>query len=161
MKVILICILSCLSAFAADTNDIRVVTSTYKIMPEDSLATLEVFTRNGETNLVRNTHTKDGVVLFRSQSFYGNGTEVGSYMYQNIHKIGNGPDATMVGSVAGAPYSFNIAFDSSNRPLSAHITATNFVMLDWFLCTNGVFYPADSSLIREANGRLPKYSPPH
>jgi hypothetical protein len=76
---------------------------------------------------------------------------VGSYIYQNIRKIGNGPDATMVGSVPGAPYYFNIAFDSSNRPLSAHIMTTNLVMLDWFDCTNGVFYPADSSLIRKAN----------
>jgi hypothetical protein len=151
MKAIIICILSCLPVFAADPNDIQVVTWTYKIMPEDSLATVEVFTRSGQTNLVRNTHTKDGVVLFRSQSFYGNGTEVGSYIYQNIRKIGNGPDATMVGSVPGAPYYFNIAFDSSNRPLSAHIMTTNLVMLDWFDCTNGVFYPADSSLIRKAN----------
>jgi hypothetical protein len=151
MKAIIICILSCLSVFAADTNNIRVVTWTYKIMPEDSLATVEVFTRGGQTNLVRNTQTKDGVVLSRSQGFYYNGTEVGSYIYQNIYKIGNGPDATMVGSAPGAPYYFNIAFDTSNRPLSAHIMATNFVMLDWFVCTNGVFYPADRSLIREAN----------
>jgi hypothetical protein len=157
MKAIIICILSCLPVFASDTNDIRVVTSTYKIMPEDSLATVEVFTRSGQTNLVRNTHTKDGVVLLRNQSFYHNGTEVGSYMYH----IKSGPDITSVGSVPGAPYYFNIAFDSSNSPRSAHIMATNFVMLDWFDCTNGVFYPTDSSLIREANSRLPKGLPPH
>jgi len=157
MKAIIICILSCLSVFAADTNDIRVVTWTYKIMPEDSLATVEVFTRGGQTNLVRNTQTKDGVVLSRSQGFYHNGTEVGSYMYQ----VGRGPDITSVGSVPGASCYFNIAFDSSSQPRSAHIMATNFVMLDWFDCTNGVFYPTDSSHIREANGRLPKVSQPH
>lgn len=39
--------------------------------------------------------------------------------------------------------------------------ATNLALLDWFLCTNGVFYPADSSLIREADGGLPKVFPPH
>jgi hypothetical protein len=156
MKAIIICILSCLSVFAADTDDIRVVTWTYKIMPEDSLATVEVFTRSGETNLVRNTHSKDGVVLFRSQSFYHAGTEVGSYSYQTANGTNTG-----VGSTPGAPYYFNVGFDSSNRPRSAHIVATNFVMLDWFLCTNGVFYPADSSLIRQANGRLPKVFPPH
>jgi hypothetical protein len=161
MKAIITCILSCLSVFAAETNDIHFVIWSYKIMPEDSLATVEVFTRSGQTNLVRNAHTKDGVVLFRSQNFYCNGAEVGSYTYQNIQKIGNGPDATIVGSTPGASYYFNIAFDSSNRPLSAHIMATNLVMLDWFDCTNGVFYPADSSLIREANSRLPKVFPPH
>jgi hypothetical protein len=147
MKTIIIFILSCLAVFAADTNDIRVVTWTYKIMPENSLATVQDFIRDGQTNLVCNTHTKDGVVLSRNQSFYHNGAEVGSYMYQ----VGHGPDITSVGSVPGAPYYFNIAFDSSGRPRSAHIMATNFVMLDWFDCTNGVFYPADSSLIREAN----------
>jgi hypothetical protein len=151
MKAIILCILSCLPVFAADNDLIRVVTSTYKIMPEDSLATIETFTRNGQTNLVCTTHTKDGVVLFRSQGFYHNGAEVGIYFYQNIQKRGNGPDATMVGSTPGAPYYFNIAFDSSHRPLSAHIMATNLVTLDLFECTNGVFYPADSSLIREIN----------
>jgi hypothetical protein len=138
MKAIIVLILSCLSAFAADTDEIRVVTSTYKIMPENSLATVEVFTRGGQTNLVRNTHTKDGVVVMRSQSFYHDGTEVGGYLYE----IANGTN-TAISSVAGAPYSLG------------------FVMLDWFPCTNGVFYPADGSLIREANGRLPKNLPVH
>jgi hypothetical protein len=155
MKAIIVCILSCLSVFAADTNEIQCFTWTYKIMPEDSLATVEVFTRGGQTNLVRNTHTKDGFVLFRSQSFYHNGAEVGGYTYQ----IANGTN-TMIDSAAGAPYYFGIDFDSSNRPMSAQIHATNFVMLDWFLCTNGVFYPADSSLIRKANSRLARnFSP--
>lgn len=152
VKTILVYILSCLSVFAAGTNDIRVVSSSYKIMPEDSLATVEVVTRGGQTNLVRNTHTKDGVVSFRSQDFYHNGTEVGSYIYQTASR----PDTTMVGSAPGAPYYFSVAFDVSNMPVSAHIMTTNFVMLDWFLCTNGVFYPADSSLIRQANSKLPK-----
>lgn len=154
MKAIIVFILSCLSVFAADTNDTQVVTWTYKIMPEDSLATVEVFTRDGQTNLVRNTRTKDGVVLFRSQNFYHDGAEVGLYMYQ----IANGTKTTF-GSVPGAPYYFGFDFDSSNKPLSAQIRATNRVMLDWFLCTNGVFYPANISLIREANGRLPKDFP--
>lgn len=155
MKAILVCILSGLSVLAADTNDIRVVTRTHKIMPENSLATVEVFTRSGQTNLVRDTHTRDGVVLFRSQSFYHDGTEVGGYTYE----IANGTN-TMIGSAAGAPYYLGIVFDSSDRPRSAQIRATNLVMLDWFLCTNGVFYPADSSLIREANGRSPRDIPP-
>jgi len=153
MKAIIVCILSCLSVFAADTTDIHVVTWSYKVLPEDSLATIEVFTRGGQTNLIRHTHTKDGAVLYRAQSFYHNGAEVGVYMYQ----VGKGPDTTSVGSGPGVPYYFNIAFDSSNRPRAAHIMATNFVMLDWFDCTNGVFYPAASSLIQEANdGRLDK-----
>jgi hypothetical protein len=157
MKAIIVCILSCLPVFGADTNDVRIVTWSYKVLPEDSLATIEVFTRGDQTNLVRQTHTKDGVVLLRNQSFYHDGAEVGIYMYQ----VGHGPDITSVGSTPGAPYYFNIGFDASNRPRSAHIMATNLVMLDWFDCTNGIFYPTDSSLIREANGRLPKVLPTH
>jgi hypothetical protein len=124
-------------------------------MPEDSLATVEVFTRGGQTNLIRQTHTKDGVVLFRNQSFYHNGTDVGSYMYQTA----NGTNAG-VNSVAGTPYHFYVGFDASNRPRSVQIRATNFVMLDWFGCTNGVFYPLETSAIQEANTRLSKL-PPH
>jgi hypothetical protein len=126
-------------------------------MPEDSLATVEVFTRDGQTNLVRNTHTKNGAVLFRSHSFYYNGAEVGGYLYE----IANGTN-TVISSTPGKPYSLGFVFDSSNRPRSAQIRATNLLLLDWFPCTNGIFYPADSSLIREANGKwLPKNFPPH
>lgn len=161
MKTIIVFILSCLPVFAADTNDIRVVTWTYKIMPENSLATVNEFIRDGQTNLICNTHTKDGVVLMRSQGFYYNGTEVGSYTYRNIRQIGTGPDATMIGSAPSAPYYFSIALDVSNQPISAHIMSTNFLMLDLFRCTNGVFYPEDSSLIRESNARLSKLPHPH
>jgi hypothetical protein len=156
MKAIIVCILFCLSVFAADTNDIRVVTWSYKVLPEDSLATIEVFTRAGQTNLVRQTHTKDGVVSLRNQSFYYNGTEVGIYTYQTK----NPPDRTMIVSVPAAPYYFSVALDASNRPISAHIMSTNFIMLDSFRCTNGVFYPEGSSLIRESNARLSKVSHP-
>jgi hypothetical protein len=157
MKTIILYFLSCLSVLAADASDIRVFTWTYKILPEDSLATVEVYTRDGQTNLVRNTQTKDGVVLFHTQGFYHDGIEVGSYMYE----LANPPDRTMVGSVPDAPYYFDIAFDASNRPLIAHIAATNLVELDLFFCTNGVFYPADGSLIQQDNDRLAKTLHPH
>jgi hypothetical protein len=156
MKAIIVCILSCLSAFAADTSDIRVATRTYKITPEDSLGTEETFTRDGQTNLVRDTHTKDGVVIYRSQSFYYNGAQAGIYLYNTA----NGTN-TVVGSTPGTPYYFAVHFDASNKPRSAQIHATNLVMLDWFLCTNGIFYPADGSLIRKANAKLKKDFPPH
>ena len=63
---------------------------------------------------------------------------------------------TGVGSMPGSPYFFNVGFDVSNQPRSAQIRGTNMVLLDWFLCTNGVFYPAESSLIQDANSKLPK-----
>jgi hypothetical protein len=154
MRAIILFVLSCVSIFAAGTNDVQVFTRSYKVMPEDSLATIEVFTRGGQTNLIRKTHTKDGVVSLRSQSFYHNGIEVGSYMYQ----IANGTN-TGVNSSVGAPYSFYVGFDAYNRPRSVQIRATNLVMLDWFGCTNGVFYPLEAPVIQEANTRLPKLPP--
>ena len=154
MKTILLLILSCLAVFAEDTKEIHVTSYSYKIMPEDALATVEVFTRNGQTNMVRKTHTKDGVVLFRTHNFYYNGTEAGIYMFQTA----NGTN-TVVGSTPGSPYFFNVGFDVSNKPRSAQIRGTNMVLLDWFLCTNGVFYPAESSLIQDANTKLPKSAP--
>jgi hypothetical protein len=156
MKTIIVFIFSCMSVFAADSNDIKLVTWTYKIMPENSLATVEVFTRDGQTNLVRNTHVKDGVVLFRDHEFYYNGIEVGGYMY--TREMGTN---TMISSEPNTPYHMGFVFDASNQPRSAQIRATNFAMLDWFPCTNGVFYPADSSLIREANSRISKIVPAH
>jgi hypothetical protein len=155
MKTTILFILFSFLVTAADTNGIREVTWTYKIMPEDSLATVEVFTRDGQTNLIRNTHTKDGVVLFRSHDFYHNGAMVGGYTYTIAMRTN-----TMIASMPG-PYHFGLVLDDNNQPRSVQIHATNFMMLDWFPCTNGVFYPADSSLIREANGRLPKDFPPH
>ncbi len=144
------------SSLAADTDDIRVVTWTYRIMPEDSLATVEEFIRGGQTNLVRNTHTKDGVVLFRSQSFYHNGAEVGVYTYE----AANGTN-TSIGSGLDAPYSLLFVLDSSNRPRSAIIgtihtndvtpRSITIVTLDSFGCSNGLFYPRDSSWLRKVN----------
>ncbi len=154
MRAIIVWILLSSSVFAAD--DVKLFTWTYKVLPEDSLATLEAFTRDGQTNLVRQTHTKDGVILFRSQSFYHNGVEAGVYTYERANGTNTG-----IASSAGSPYYFNVIFDSSMKPRSANIVATNLAMVDWFLCTNGIFYPADSSLIQQANARLSQGSSPH
>jgi hypothetical protein len=72
--------------------------------------------------------------------------------------IWNGSEA-IIGSVAGAPYFLTFRLDSSNKTRSAIIGTSNAVILDSFACTNGVFYPKDSSFIHEANS-LPKTSFP-
>ncbi len=87
----------------------------------------------------------------RSQTFYHNGVEMGLYIY-------NGSE-TIIGSLPGAPYFLTYRLDSSNKTRSAIIGTTNAVILDSFACTNGVFYPKDSSFIHEANS-LPKPSFP-
>lgn len=149
MKATIVCILACLSVLAADTNDIRVVTTTITNTQPSYLNTVDVFTRGGQTNLIRRTDTKNGVVQFRSQIFYHNEAQVGQYIF-------NGTE-TIIGSVASAPYFLAFRLDSSNKTRSAIIGTTNAVILDSFACTNGVFYPKDSSFIEEANS-LPKPS---
>jgi hypothetical protein len=87
------------------------------------------------------------VVLFRAQTFYHHGAEMGQYIF-------NGSE-TIIGSRPGAPYYLSYRLDSSNRIRSALIGTirTNdvasrtftVVTLDAFAYSNGVFYPKDSS----------------
>jgi hypothetical protein len=152
MKAILLCMLSCLSVVAADTNRIQLFTTASTNAESGYLNTVDEFTRGGQTNLIRRTHTRGGVVVFRSQTFYHNGADLGGHIF-------NGSE-TIIGSTAGAPYPLSFVFDTSNKPRSAIIgtVRTNaaagsitIVTLDSFACTNGVFYPRDSSFIREVN----------
>jgi len=80
-------------------------------------------------------------VLFRAQTFYHDGADMGQYIY-------NGAE-TVMGSTPGAPYSVSYRFDSSNRLRSAIIgtihtndvtpRSITIVTLDSFAYTNGVF----------------------
>jgi hypothetical protein len=143
MKTIIGCLLCCLSVFAADTNEIRVVTRTDAKVSPGYLVTYEEFTRSGQTNLLRTTTFKDGVTNFIAHSFYHQGTCLGRYSQAGGY--------TFVSSAAHAPYRLTFAWDSSNQVRTASVTTTNYVVLDSFTCTNGFFYPDDSSRIEETN----------
>lgn len=145
MKINLALILSCVSALAADTNDVRIISTTDTHTQPGILITIDEFTRGGQTNLVCDTRTKDGTLLMRTQMFYHNGSLVGEYLTNNLYSY----NRSSIISVAGAPCSFSVSFDSSNR-MSA-IIMSNAVMLESFSCTNGIFYPADSSSIAKIN----------
>ncbi len=155
MRAIVICILSCQFVFAEDMNDVRVFTMTTTNVQPSYVITSEVFTRDSKTNLVRQTHTSNGVVLYRAQTFYHNGADMGRYLY-------NGAE-TIIGSTPGAPYALTYRLNPSGQIRSAMIGTirTNdvasgsitVVTLDSFACTNGVFYPRDGSWVREINSR--------
>ena len=155
MKIYLALILSCVSALAADTSDIRVVTTTDTHTQPGILITIDEFTRGGQTNLVCDTRTKDGALQIRTQMFYHNGSLVGEYSTNNLYSY----NRSSFVSVAGAPYSLSFSFDSSNK-MSAFVTATNYLILEHYSCTNGIFYPADSSFITKLNGMM-KDTLPH
>ena len=138
MKAIIVCLLCCLSVLAADMNEIRVVTRTNDKVSPGYLVTYEEFTRSGQTNLLRVTTVKDGVTNSVAHNFYHQGA------YQ-------GGGYTFVNSAAGAPYVLTFTWDPSNQIRAASVTTTNYVLLDSFTFTNGIFYPEDSSRIEESN----------
>jgi len=156
MRTFIILILSCGSAFCADT-DIRVVTTTKTNAETASIYTTDVFMRGGQTNLVRTTKTKAGALQIRIQKFYRRGVLIGDYVAMK--------DSSGFTTEAGIPYSVSFEFWASKDIRSAVIGTKDGVILDAFTCTNGVFSPADSSVIAKANGLMgdlrPLFSPAH
>ena len=143
MKTFIGCLLCCLSVSAADTNEIRVVTRTDSRVTPGCLVTYEEFTRGGQTNLLRVTSVKDGATNSLAHNFYHRGVYLGRYSQVSGY--------TFINSAAGAPYVLTFVMDSSNQVRAASVTTTNYVILDSFTYTNGIFYPEDSSRIEESN----------
>ena len=143
MRAIIGCLMFCLSALAADTNEIRVVTRTDPKVSPGYLVTFEEFSRGGQTNLLRTTTVKDGVTNSIAHNFYHQGAYLGRYSQAAGH--------TFVNSAASAPFILTFAWDSSNQIRTASVTTTNYVTLDSFTCTNGMFYPVANSEIEETN----------
>ena len=143
MKTIIGCLLACLPVFAADMNEIRVVTRTDTKVSPGNLVRFEEFTRSGQTNLLRVTTLKDGITNSVAHNFYHHGAYLGRYS--------QGGGYTLINTAAGAPYMLSFIMDSSNQVRAATVTTTNYVALDSFSCTNGIFYPEDSSRIEESN----------
>ncbi len=142
MKAFIVLILSCVWLIAAD-GDIRVYTAAKTNAETASISTKEFFTRDGQTNLVRHTQTKAGVVRIRVHRFYHAGTLVGDFIDM--------PDSSGFSSEAGTAYSLNLECDASRNPKSVAISTKDGVILDAFAYTNGVFSPVDASLLTKAN----------
>jgi hypothetical protein len=146
MKTIIALILSSVSVLAGDTNSIQVMTTISTNTELGTLVTCAVYTRDGQTNLVCFTHTKNGAVCFRNQNFYHNGTLVGGFMddtkYSGTLSFGNAP----------YPYQLGFVFDNLSHEITSASIQGNGRILDTYECTNGIFYPADASLIRGQNG---------
>ncbi len=149
MKIIIAYILTCISVVAAGTNDIQVFTTLNTNTQPGILITIAEFTRDGQTNLVCDTRTKDGVLRIRTHRFYHDGLLVGEYSTNNLYAY----NRSSFISVAGVPYGISFNLDSSNK-MSAFVTDTNHLILESYSCTNGIFYPADSSFIAKLNGMM-------
>ena len=141
MRTFIVFLLSCASVFGADTG-IQVVT-TVRTNESGRVSIKEVFTRDGQTNLVRNTATKAGVVQIRIHRFYHAGALVGDYVAM--------PDSSGFTNEAGTPYSVSFEFDASKSVKSAVVGTKDGVVLDAFSCTNGIFMPVERSMLQKAN----------
>jgi len=121
-----------LAALATDTGVqlVSTVTTTNSIGSE---FTKETFTRSGQTNLVRQTLLKAGVVVSRVHEFYHHGNLVAV--------IQGNPDPVRFDPKPGLPYQLGLNFGPSKQSL--HINGKDFN--EAFYCTNGVFYPAPDS----------------
>ena len=138
MKTLILLILVCGPVFGADTG-IQVVTTAKTNAETASIYSRDVFTRNGQTNLVRTTKTKSGKLQIRIQTFYHEGMLIGDYVVMT--------DSSGFTTEAGTPYSVSFEFWPSKE-----IGTKDGVVLDAFTCTNGLFFPTDSSIIVKANG---------
>ena len=141
MGLLIVFMLSCTSVLSADTG-LRVVTTTRTNAETAIIYRTDVYTRDGQTNLVRRTKTKAGVVQVQVHRFYYRGALVGDYLVM--------PDSSGLTTEDGCPYSVSIQFWPSKEVRSV-VFGTNGVVLDAFMATNGVLYPADSALIHKAN----------
>ena len=142
MRAFIVFLLSCASVFGAD-GDIRVVTTAKTNAETASITTKDFYTRDGQTNLVRHTKTKAGVVQIRIHRFYHAGSLVGDYVAMR--------DSSGFTTEAGIPYSVSLECDASRNPKSVVIGTKDGVILDAFSYTNGVFSPVESSLLTKAN----------
>ena len=142
MRAFIVFLLSCASVFGAD-GGIQVVTTAKTNAETVSVTTKDFYTRDGQTNLVRHTKTKAGVVQIRIHRFYHAGALVGDYVAM--------PDSSGLTTEAGTPYSVSLECDASHTPKSVVLGTKDGVILDAFSYTNGVFVPVESSILTKAN----------
>jgi len=107
----------------------------------------DVFTRDGQTNLVRFSESTNGTTIVDSHHvFYHDGKPVGEC-------LGTAPRFIQIDSKAGSRYSirYNSGGGPYNEPVSVYILETNGDCVDLFRCTNGLFYPVESKVIKDYN----------
>jgi hypothetical protein len=141
MRALIVFLLSCATVLGAD-SELRVV-ATVRTNDSGRVSTKEVFTRGGQTNLVRNTATKGGVVQIRIHRFYHDGSLVGDFVAMR--------DSSGFTTEAGTPYSVSFECDASHKPKSVVIGTKDGVILDAFSYTNGIFSPVESSVLEKGN----------
>ena len=138
-RAVLILALSSASVFAADRT---LQQFSFVKTNADLVFIEEVFTRNGETNLVRDTLMRRGILESRTHKFYQGGLLIGEHW--------SFPDSAGFITEANLPYTMILRSSPSNNVSFAYICSPDRIVIDYFMATNGVFYPVDSSTVQEA-----------
>lgn len=140
MKTFVFLFLSCASLLGADEGIRMVTTTKTNTSAPDYVLTLSVFTRDGQTNLVRSILTRPDKVESPSHKFYHDGFLVGE-----IKSIANFYVFT---GAADCPYSLEGYYRTNGGVWQAAICTKDGVVLDYFTATNGLFWPAPRSEIQ-------------
>jgi len=146
MKGLIIFLLSCTSLIGAE-NDVRVFTTSTTNAENGLVYTKDVFTRNGQTNLVRVTKIVAGKIS-RIYRFWHAGQVVGNYLAF--------PEGGAFNTESG-PYCMSLKFEPSGEILSVRLGDKDGLLLDEFRCTNGVISPIDGPL-RKVGLMKPKFA---
>jgi hypothetical protein len=140
MKELILYLLLCVSALAADTGVqlASTVTTTNRI----GRVTKETFTRGGQTNLVRWTMVEGGFVSLVHEFYH----------HSNLVAIVAGtPDPVSFDPMPGLPYQLIFNFEPSKDARCLHIHGVGFHEL--YYATNGFFYPAPDSDLGIEDGK--------
>ena len=142
MKPLIVFVLLCAPVSCAESG-VHVDNTTETDVKSGSISTHDVFSRDGKTDLVRDTKTKAGNLQIRIHRFYHAGSLVGEFVAM--------PDSSGFTTEAGSSYSMSLEFDTSKNVKSAVIGTKDGVILDIFTCTNGIFSPVENSVLQEVN----------
>jgi hypothetical protein len=131
MKKIISIVAGCLVTLSAFADvGVQLVSAVTTTNGMGGVYTKETFTRGGQTNLVRETLLRGGVVVTRIHEFYRHSDLVAV--------IQGNPNPVRFDPKPGLPYQVGLNFGPSTESL--HINGKDFN--EAFCATNGVFYPA-------------------
>ncbi|HEV2693112.1 MAG TPA: hypothetical protein VG347_09485 [Verrucomicrobiae bacterium] len=134
MKALIILMLACFSAAAVDIGIQSFSSATTNSEP-DTILTTDIYTRGGQTNLIRVTKSKHGTVVFRSHQFLHHGEPVSLFTWRN--------NVLHYHTYQNTSYYADLEFTPSKDVRCVILMGHG--CLDGFYCTNGIFYPAPDS----------------
>lgn len=125
-------------------SGVTVSSTTQYLTPEKSVSVVrDVYLRDGQTNLVRETRSRDGQLLVRTQEFCQGNTRIGICF--------TSPDGTTFQTESGSDLTLAFGFLKRKDTDFVCIRNKNGLIIDAFSCTNGIYYPAAKEWIQILN----------